>query len=132
MCGCLCGCVSAGVGVVDALGITQEVLQNSYYRDVLAEAAEDVQKGIPFSRAFKDSPKLYPVLASEMIEVGEETGQLSEMLLRTAEFYENEVETVTKDLTTIIEPILMVVIGGVVGFFAMSMISPMYSITDAL
>lgn len=124
--------LSSGVGVLDALTITQEVLQNSYYKGVLAEAADEVQKGIPFSSSFKKYDKLYPILASEMVEVGEETGQLSEMLLRVAEFYEGEVESITKNLTTVIEPILMVVIGSVVGFFALSMISPMYSITSAI
>lgn len=124
--------LSAGVGVLDALKITEDVLQNSYYKAVLREAGDQVQQGIPFSASFKKYEKLYPILASEMIEVGEETGQLSGMLLRVAEFYENEVESITKNLTTVIEPILMVVIGAGVGFFALAMISPMYSLTSAI
>lgn len=120
--------LSAGVDVVEAISITKSVVQNSFYKDVLTVAGENVQKGIPLSSIFMESSKIYPVLMGEMIEVGEETGKLSDMLLRVAEFYENEVDTATRDLSTIIEPILMVVIGGGVGFFAVSMITPMYSI----
>lgn len=124
--------LSAGVDVVEALSITKSVVQNSYYKDVLTIAGENVQKGIPLSSIFMENSKIYPVLVGEMIEVGEETGKLSDMLLRVAEFYESEVDTATRDLSTIIEPILMVVIGGGVGFFAISMITPMYTIMTGI
>ena len=67
-----------------------------------------------------------------MVAVGEETGQLPQMLLRLADFYDGEIEEITKNITTIIEPILMIFIGAAVGFFAVSMIQPMYSMMGGL
>lgn len=122
----------SGVDVVGALGITEDVVQNSYYKEVVKEAAVKVEKGKPLSEAFTAHDDLYPVLLGEMVAVGEETGQISEMLIEVATFYETEVERKTKDLSTIIEPVLMVVIGAGVGFFALAMISPIYSISEAI
>lgn len=119
--------LSSGVDMLEAINITKDVLQNSYYKEMMTLAGERVQKGIPLSSVFSEND-IYPLLVSDMIEVGEETGKLSEMLLNLALFYENEVDEATKNMSTIIEPILMVVIGASVGFFAVSMISPMYSV----
>lgn len=84
------------------------------------------------SKIFLKYPNLYPSLMGEMLAVGEETGQTSKMLEEVAVFYEQQVSDATRDLSTVIEPILMIVIGAVVGFFAVSMISPMYSLTGAI
>lgn len=124
--------LSSGVSVVSAISITNDVVQNSFYRVVLSEAVLRVEKGKALSEVFIEREDLYPLLVGEMIAVGEETGQISEMLLQIAIFYENEVEQKTKDLSTIIEPLLMVVIGGMVGFFALAMIAPIYSISDSI
>ena len=122
--------LSSGVEVVTALSITGEVMQNSYYKEVLKQAEKSIKKGEPISKAFIENEKLYPVLVGEMISVGEETGKLSDMLKDIAEFYEEEVEQKTKNLSTIIEPFLMIFIGAVVGFFALAMITPIYSISE--
>jgi len=122
----------SGVSLTRALEITQDVVQNTYYKKVLNEAKVTIEKGEPFSGVFVANVNLYPIMMSEMIQVGEETGKLSDMLLEIALFYEDEVESKTKNLSTIIEPLLMVVIGAAVGFFAISMISPLYSILGSI
>ena len=124
--------LSSGVSITRAVEITEDVVQNIYYKEVLNDAKAGIEKGAPFSQAFAANTKLYPVMMSEMIQVGEETGKLSDMLLQIASFYEEKVEDKTKNLSTIIEPILMILIGAGVGFFAISMITPLYSILGSI
>jgi type IV pilus assembly protein PilC len=118
----------SGVNISNALNITQEVLQNVHYKELIQNSITAIEKGSVLSASFKANTFLYPVMMGEMIEVGEETGNLSKMLLDIANFYEGEVDNKTKDLSTIIEPVLMLFIGGAVGLFAVSMITPMYSV----
>lgn len=120
----------SGVSIIRAIEITKDVVQNTYYKRVLEEAKIKVEKGASFSKVFKDHDKLYPIMMSEMLEVGEETGKMSDMLLQVADFYEGEIQEKTKNMSTIIEPVLMVFVGGGVGFFALSMITPLYSVLD--
>ena len=123
----LAALLASGVDVLTALEIVGDVVQNSYFRAVILKAREGVSQGEPLSTAFVRREDLYPAFVGEMMAVGEETGQLAEMLKRLAIFYEEEVDRATKDMSTIIEPFLMLVIGAAVGFFAVSMITPIYS-----
>jgi len=124
--------ISSGVEMIEALTITKEVVQNTHYKVVIDKAAGVIQKGVPMSTVFQEAEKIYPVLVGEMMSVGEETGKLSEMLFNLAIYYEKEVDRKTKDMSTIIEPILMVIIGAGVGFFALAMITPMYSLVGSI
>ncbi|MDO8594045.1 MAG: type II secretion system F family protein [bacterium] len=124
--------LSAGVEIVRALEITAEVLSNSYYKNVLKRAGEAIERGEPMSSVFRENEALYPPFLSEMVAVGEETGKLSGMLKETGEFFAAEVAQKTKDLSAIIEPVLMVVVGVIVGFFALAMITPAYSLMDSI
>ncbi|XKT74680.1 MAG: type II secretion system F family protein [Patescibacteria group bacterium UBA2163] len=124
--------LSSGVDVVRSIAITRDVIQNSFYAKVLSEAEAKVVEGGSLSEIFQKYPNLYPPLVSEMFAVGEETGRLSSLLRETAEFYEDSVQQQTKDLSTIIEPFLMLIIGAAVGFFAISMIAPIYSLSSAI
>ncbi len=124
----LAALLSSGVEIVMAMEITEDVVQNSYYKAVIEKAKNEIQKGNPISQVFAAHEKLYPPFVGEMISVGEETGKLGEMLNSLATFYETEVEQKTKNLSTIIEPLLMIFIGTAVGFFAYSMLTPIYSV----
>lgn len=124
--------LKAGVPVAQSLDITKNIVGNFYYREVLEEAIKVVEKGETISSVFLKNPELYPTFIGEMMGVGEETGNMAAMLGEVAIFYENDVEERTKDLSTIIEPVLMVLIGVAVGFFALSMITPIYSMMDKI
>jgi type IV pilus assembly protein PilC len=122
--------LKSGVGSVEALKIISHTLTNYYYKQVLLNGIEDIQKGVSLSKILADNQKVFPILVSQIVQVGEETGKTETVLLQLAEFYEDEVDQITKNLSAIIEPLLMVVIGTVVGFFAIAMLSPMYSMMD--
>ncbi len=124
--------VDSGVDIVEGIKITRDVLQNVHYKKILGMVEEAINRGEPISKVFEANTKFYPVFVGEMVAVGEETGKIGEMLRNVATFYENDVTERTKDMSTVIEPFLMVVIGAGVGFFAMAMISPMYSLVDVI
>lgn len=126
----LASLLSSGVDVLASLEIAGEVVQNSYFKQIITEAERRVRQGEPLSVAFVRREDLYPPFVGEMMAVGEETGNSAEMLKRLAVYYEEEVDRKTKDMSTIIEPFLMLIIGGAVGFFAISMISPIYTLSD--
>ncbi|MFA6414436.1 MAG: type II secretion system F family protein [Candidatus Paceibacterota bacterium] len=124
--------LAAGVPVLDALSITKEVVHADVFARVVGEAEEHVRKGELLSTSFAERTNLYPILMSDMLTVGEETGKVAEMLKQIAEFYEDDVALKTKDLSTIIEPVLMIIIGTFVGIFAISMIAPIYQLSSAI
>lgn len=124
--------LSSGVEMLSALNIAGEVVGDNLFGRVVKQAEERVKKGEPLSAPFVENGKLYPVFMGDMIAVGEETGKVADMLGQVAQYYEQDVEERTKDLSTIIEPILMLVIGTAVGVFAMAMITPIYSLSDKI
>ena len=126
----LASLLSSGVDVLTSLDIVAEVVQNSYFQEVIRDARVAVGQGEPLSSVFVRREDLYPTFVGEMMSVGEETGQTGDMLKRLALFYEDEVDRKTKDMSTVIEPFLMVFIGAGVGFFAVSMITPIYSLSQ--
>ena len=122
--------LSSGVPVVNALAIVERTLTNVHYKKAMNVATEEIQKGVNLSDVLLRFPKLFPVLVPQIIQVGEETGKTEMVLGRLATFYEDEVSQITKNMSSIIEPVLMVVIGTVVGFFAVAMLQPMYSVLE--
>lgn len=124
--------LSAGIPIVRSLEIVSNTLGNFYYKKALSEAGEKVKKGGKLSDALSHYKEIYPIIVIQMIRVGEETGETSSILAKLADFFEEEVGNATKNMTSIIEPILMLIVGAVIGFFAISMIQPMYSMLDAI
>ncbi len=122
--------LKSGVSVMDSLTIVKKTLANSYYKGALDESISEIQKGVDLSVVILRYPKLFPILVPQIIQVGEETGKTESVLRRLAEFYEEEVSQITKNMSSIIEPVLMILIGGSVGFFAVAMLTPMYSVLE--
>jgi type IV pilus assembly protein PilC len=120
--------LSSGVPVMTALEITSGILGNVYFREALLASSEKVRKGGKLSAALKSYGDLYPSVVIQMLEVGEETGETSDILEKLADFFEEEVTNTTKNMSAIVEPILMLFIGGAVGFFAVSMLQPIYGV----
>ena len=124
--------LSSGVEMLTTIEIAGEVVGENMFGAVVVEAATRVRKGEPLSAAFSDHPKLFPFFMADMIAVGEETGKVADMLGQVAQYYETDVEDRTKDLSTIIEPLLMLFIGAFVGVFALAMIAPIYSLSSVI
>jgi len=124
--------MESGVPIIESLTITAQTVGNYFYSNSLIEVATQVKKGKNIQESLEKYKEIYPILVSQMIGVGEQTGELSGIMVRLADFYEEEVTNITSNLASIIEPVLMIIIGAVVGFFAVSMIQPMYSMMEAL
>ncbi|KKQ52020.1 MAG: type II secretion system protein F [Parcubacteria group bacterium GW2011_GWD2_38_12] len=119
--------LEGGVPILKSLEIISKTIPNHYYRDSLKTVIDEVRKGKTLSESLEKYPELYPPLVTQMIAVGEETGAVSDILKRLAVFFETETTQTTKNMATIIEPFLMIIIGVIVGLFAISMMQPMYS-----
>lgn len=122
--------LKSGVTSLESLKIVSNTLSNYYYKKAINDSIKRIQKGVDLSKVIGENGDIFPILVKQMIEVGEETGETESILLKMAEFYEAEVDQLTKNLSSIIEPMLMIVMGGAVGFFAVSMLQPMYSLMD--
>ena len=124
--------LQSGVPIVKALNIASGALGNFYFQKALLDSASSVEKGEKLSKALKKHQNVFSPMIVQMIEVGEETGETSGILEKLAEFLEEEVGASTQRLSSIIEPILIMGVGGVVGLFAVSMMQPMFNIMDGI
>lgn len=114
----------SGVPMIDALEIVSRVLSNSLYKKALIHAKEEVTKGVPLSEPIETSG-LFPPMVSHMTRIGEETGDVEEMLTRLADYYDEEVEYATQSLTAAMEPMIILVLAGIVGILIAAIMSPM-------
>ena len=123
--------LAGGIPIISALTVVSSVINNSVYEAIFLKAAEEVKIGGTMSEALRRYPQIPPIV-SQMVSIGEESGQIDEVLKQVSKFYEHEVGEVTKNLATLIEPILMVVIGVAVGFLAFTVIMPIYNLAGQL
>lgn len=124
--------LKSGLSVIEALQITVDTTDNLQYKKSIEETIKNVTKGKNISEKITSYQNLYPEMLSHMIVVGERTGNLSNTLIYLSEYYENEFDDHTKNLSNTIEPVLMIIMGIMVGFIAISVITPIYGITSAL
>ncbi|MEK7473316.1 MAG: type II secretion system F family protein [Patescibacteria group bacterium] len=124
--------LSSGVTIVVALNVTAESTDNPVYKSELEAVAQSVERGETIGDELHRHRSLFSSTTAGMVGVGERTGKLSDSLIALAEFTESEVDTMTRDLSTLIEPITLIVVGLLVGFIALSIITPIYQITEGV
>ncbi len=123
--------MTAGVSVIESIEITAKAIGNKVIEAELMAAAKEVANGEQFSVPLSKS-KVFPPIVSQMLAVGEETGQTDTVLLKVAEFYEDEVDAAVDGLSSILEPLLIVVMGGMVGVIAISVIGPISNLSNQI
>jgi len=122
--------LAAGISLVEALRIVAKVAGNEQYYRAFNKIAERVQKGFSISNSFEETG-IFPPIVNQMVETGEATGKLGEVLLRVADYFSTEAEQSVKALTSAIEPLIMIVLGLGVGFLVIAVIMPIYNLTSS-
>ena len=122
--------IGAGVSVIEALSITSRAVGNKVYESALQEACTRLENGEQLSRVIEEKSNLFPSILAQMLAVGEETGQTDTVLAKVADFYEEEVDTAIESISSIIEPVMIVFMGGMVGLIAASVMLPIASLSQ--
>ena len=121
----------AGVPILISLDIVREIINNSIISDAISNSRKDVLQGIPLSVAL-GRLNVFPDMSISMLSIGEETGEMDAMLSKVADFYEDEVEATFKALTSMLEPAMIVLVGGIVASILLAMYLPMFSVFDQI
>jgi len=124
--------LKSGVNIVEALDISASTLNNVAYKETLKKASMNIRKGKSLGQFLRTAPRIIPGIVVKMIEVGEKSGSLEETLFYIADFYEKDVDAITKDLASILEPILLIGVGLIVGAVAISILMPIYQFTSSI
>ncbi len=120
--------VSSGMSITAAVEITGKALTNVWYKYALEKAKSAIESGQPLSEPIKNASDIFPPMVHNMIAIGEETGNLEHMLDKAAEYFEEETELKTKTLTELMQPMIMVLLGGIIGFLVLAMYQPMIGV----
>ena len=126
------GLIAAGVPMLEAIEITGRTAGNKVVEMAMDDVRESVKKGGSLTAPMAAVPEAFPIMVTQMIAVGEETGALETMMSKVADFYEEQVEAAVKALTSILEPIMIMAVGGIVGFIVIAMYLPMFKVYDQI
>jgi type IV pilus assembly protein PilC len=126
------GLIAAGVPMLEAIDITGQTSGNVVIEKAMNNVRESVKKGGTLTAPMQDVPEAFPSMVVQMIGVGEETGALETMLSKVADFYEDQVDAAVKALTSILEPIMIIIVGSMVGFIIIAMYMPMFKVYDQI
>ena len=124
--------IAAGVPMLQSIEITGRTSGNKVIENAMEQVRESVKAGGSITTPMRAVPEAFPTMVTQMIGVGEETGALEQMLSKVADFYEDEVAAALKALTSILEPLMIIVVGGIVGFIVISMYMPMFKVYDQI
>jgi type IV pilus assembly protein PilC len=123
--------LSSGLSITQALELTANSLSNSVFKNTIMQARMDVEKGgslaVPIARS-----SYFPLIVSQMVAVGEETGELDSVLEKVSEYYKEEVDTATDNLSGLLEPIMLILMGGAIGFIALAIYMPMFQLSEVM
>ncbi len=123
--------LASGIPLLDALKIGEAVLDNKVYSKTLEEVRSDVREGTSLAKPLRDSG-VFPPLVTRMIAVGEQTGEMEEMLTKVADIYDQQVETMVSTLTSLLEPVMILIIGAVMGFIVFAVLLPIFNLTSTI
>lgn len=123
--------LSSGLSIVESLRLTASALSNVHFRQAVLVTKNEVEKGVPMATPIARS-EFFPLIVSQMIAVGEESGEIDMILTKLAQYYTDEVEVMTANLTTLLEPIILIVVGIIIGFIALAVYMPMFSLVEVI
>ncbi len=123
--------LKSGLSIVKALELTGGSLTNIVFKEAVLQAAKEVEKGVPLALPIARAT-VFPMIISQMIAVGEESGELDKVLERVSVYYNDEVEAATSNLTTLMEPLMLLLMGGVIAFIALSVYMPMFNLSGVV
>jgi type IV pilus assembly protein PilC len=123
--------ITSGVPILQAIEITGQTAGNTMVERAMVSVIDSVKAGGTIAEPLREAP-VFPVMVAHMVGVGEETGALDTMLSKVADFYEDEVDTAVKGLTSLLEPIMIIFVGGIVGFIVIAMYMPMFKVYDQI
>jgi type IV pilus assembly protein PilC len=126
------GLIAAGVPMLEAIDITGRTSGNKVIEMAMDDVRDSVKRGGSLTAPMAAVPEAFPVMVTQMIGVGEETGALETMMTKVADFYEEQVEAAVKALTSILEPVMIVIVGSIVGFIVIAMYLPMFKVYDSI